>query len=206
MARRFETEEELLAAEEQRYNRHFSNRKDWSDRNKQVVNTTTNLSMPVQSSSNTRGRRVVIYWIDRETGGRVVDPMSVELDHVDRLPLSFIKAEWNCDNLTLVKGGLLLRPGPDGYSFQTMPKEGHLEFFAEDTSRHKRTAPKPHKEVELVCDLPAPNLPGMGLTCDSYVESLPMPPIMASTQKFCCHCGTKLPTDARFCCGCGKPV
>lgn len=109
--------------------------------------------------------------------------MSVELDSAGmcvaafrlqkgRLPLNFIKTEWQCDNLVLKQGELHIRAGPDGYSFQIMPNEGHIHFYADDVARVKRVVAKPQTEVEIVCDLPAPTLPGMGLRGNEYIQNL----------------------------------
>lgn len=74
--------------------------------------------------------------------------------------------------MVLKQGNLTLKPGPDGYSFQIMPNDGHIEFYADDVARVKRVVSKPHTEIEIVTDLPAPNLPGMGLRTNEYVQNL----------------------------------
>lgn len=70
--------------------------------------------------------------------------------------------------MVLRQGQLHIKPGPDGYSFQIMPNDGHIEFHADDVAKVKRVVAKPHTEVEIVCDLPTPNLPGMGLKHSTY--------------------------------------
>jgi hypothetical protein len=124
--------------------------------------------------------------------------------------------------MVLKQSNLQIRPGPDGYSFQIMPSEGHIEFFADDVARVKRVVTQPHREVEIVCDLPTPLLPGVGLTSNEYVQNLSsmyyfvldhlsivVPPPVSYSQptapaSFCPGCGTKVAIlGSRFCHSCG---
>jgi len=200
------TEEQKLLHEEMRIQRHQSAAKDkWN-------NPVPATKIPPRNSPRevapAPGRRVVLYWLDRQSGHRVIEPMSTTLDVHGRLPLSFIQAEWNCKNLQL-KDGPILKLADNGYSLQAMPpSENHLEFYADDLSRAKRTA-TPHVEVEITTDLPAGRLPGMGLTQNTYIveQNLSMPAKQASMPiNFCPGCGTKLVPGGRFCSGCGGKV
>jgi hypothetical protein len=87
-------EDEKLAAEEARLQRHGS-KADWNKGDKLSgiavsfsvlfcrrvsLPVVTKVVSPRTKPKETVGPRVVVYWLDRQTGNRVVEPISVHLD------------------------------------------------------------------------------------------------------------------------------
>jgi len=199
--------EEKLTLEEARLQRHGQS----FDKRKKAAGTPPPIRDP--EPDEPVGRRVMCHLRD-QTGAQIGTTITVDLDKLGRVPLSFLLSEWGVTGLQL-QNGIKLRLADRGFSLQGMPNDLHLEFVAfDDASGSTTDLPPPAAKPVQAAPPKVASAPPPVHAAPPKAASTPAPapgqPVRTASgnlpMNFCPVCGAKLVPGGKFCGGCGSEV